>query len=68
MRRHIKYVVGFDTDNYAIYGLDCDCCDWVNPMSKTEAKKKEVELLSERTNNRKNNPKVVIYELVPVKV
>ena len=69
MRRLRKYVVGHDTDDYLIYGIDCDCRDWLDPLNKTQAKKKQVEFSKPiYYNNRKlKYPKVVIYELVPIK-
>lgn len=76
MRKYKKYVLGYDRDDQCIYGEDlANNMDEVysthfntniDPIGIKEAKKKHKEMVE--NNEYYNHPKIVIYELVPIKV
>mgnify|MGYP001574658794 CR=1 FL=1 len=72
MRRYRKYVVGFDNDDHVIYGEDNSSSKWAThmaiPMTKTEATKELKDRIETNNSCKTKYPKVVIYELVPVKM
>lgn len=67
MRKYKKYVVGFDGDKQVIYGSDnLDSATYIDAMGIKEAIKKQKKLIE--YNNPYKHPKVVLYELVPIKI
>ena len=70
MRKRKKYVVGFDDDGQNIYGLDVnDSSTYMDAMGIKEATRiqKEMKEMIECNNDYKH-PKIIIYELVPIRI
>lgn len=67
MRKYKKYVVGFDGDKQVVYGPDKhDSSTYIDVMGIKEVTKKYKEMIKD--NEYYDHPKIVIYELVPIKI
>ena len=68
MRKYKKYVVGYDKDDECIYGdIPMDSgLSYIDPIGIREATKLQKEMIYDNDNYK--HPKIVIYELVPIKI